>query len=79
MLATRYPYFGLVLGNLLLILAILAFGYLFCRSAARLYRLIMLGSPDQRFDEPADRSRVFATHVLGQGRLLTEKIGRAHV
>jgi hypothetical protein len=72
LLATRDVYFGLIPGNLLLLVAILVFGYLFNHAAARLFEYMMLGAPEKRFDRPGERWRDFSRHVLGQGRLLTE-------
>jgi len=71
-LATRFPYFGILPGNLLLLIAVVVFGALFARSAWRLYQYLRLGAPEDRFDAPAERWRTFGRHVLGQGRLLSE-------
>lgn len=58
--------------NLLMALALALGGGLFVRSAWGLYRMMMLGRPDARTARPMERARLFALHVLGQGRLLED-------
>jgi Fe-S oxidoreductase/nitrate reductase gamma subunit len=69
--ATRDPYL-LLPGWLPLLAAILVAVLLFFRASRHLYRLMMLGVPDDRTDESAERWRTFGRHVLAQGRLLTD-------
>jgi Fe-S oxidoreductase/nitrate reductase gamma subunit len=71
MLATRDPLLFLP-GWLPLLIAILGAGLLFFRASRRLYRLMMLGGPDDRGADPGARWRTFGQHVLAQGRLLTD-------
>ena len=71
MLATRDPFLFLP-GWLPLLVAILVAGFLFFRASHRLYRLLMLGAPDDRTSDAGARWLTFGQHVLAQGRLLTD-------
>jgi len=68
--ATQHLY-GVIPGQLLLLLAILVGGGLFFRDAARLYRLMRLGGPENRTDQPLLRTQSWLLNVIGQARLLT--------
>ncbi len=72
MLATRDPYFGVIPGNLLFLLALVVAWVIFARRTALLYRLMRLGGPDERWDELGGRVRVFLRDVLGQGRMFND-------
>lgn len=63
---------------LLWLLSLIALG-LFARRIYFLYRLLRLGRPENRFDQPRARIKQFIVHVLGQ-RLLFEEplIGIVH-
>jgi Fe-S oxidoreductase len=68
--ATHMVY-GVVPGQLLLLLA-MAIGFgIFFRDAFRLYRLMRLGQPSNRTDQPMERTKGWLTNVIGQARLLT--------
>lgn len=71
MLATRDPYLFLP-GWLPLLAVIVVAVVLFFRPARHLYRLMMLGGPDNRTDQSGQRWWTFTQHVLAQGRLLTD-------
>jgi Fe-S oxidoreductase/nitrate reductase gamma subunit len=63
---------GFGLENALLALAIALGVGLFLRRSWHLYRLMRLGGPERRLDRPRERWWGVLTHVLGQGRLLSE-------
>src|SRR5438309_10670392 len=68
--ATQLIY-GVIPGQLLL-LAALAVGFgLFLRDATRLYRLMRLGLPENRTDQPLLRTQGWLLNVIAQARLLT--------
>ena len=73
MLATRDPILGIP-GNLWLLLAILIAAFAFFLPARKLWRLMRLGRPELRWDQPGERTRGFLRHVLGQGRMFQEPI-----
>jgi Fe-S oxidoreductase len=72
MLATRDPYFGVVPGNILFLIALIVASALFLHRSWVLYRLMRLGGPDARLDDLGGRIAVFFRDVLGQGRLLKD-------
>lgn len=68
--ATQIAY-GPIPGQLIL-LALMAIGVgLFLRDAGRLFRLMRVGRPASRLDQPLERTRGWIVNVLGQARLLT--------
>src|SRR5688500_16910239 len=68
--ATQIPY-GFVPGQLILFIAILVGSGLFLRDASRLFKMLQLGLPANRTDQPGLRTKGWVTHVIGQARLLT--------
>ncbi len=68
--ATQMNY-GFIPGWFLLLVAIVVGGGLFLRDATRLYRLLRLGTPENRTDHPVERTVSWIYYVLGQARLLT--------
>lgn len=68
--ATQISY-GPIPGQLLLLFAVLVAAGLFLRDAGRLFRIMRLGQPECRTDQPARRTAGWVKHVLAQGRLLT--------
>src|SRR5580765_6636889 len=68
--ATHMVY-GVIPGQLLLLLAIAVGIGLFFRDAYRLYLLMRLGGPANRTDQPMERTTGFLMNVIGQARLLT--------
>src|SRR6266571_5357127 len=63
--------YGVIPGQLLLLLAIAVGGGLFFRDSARLYRLMRLGVPENRTDQPLLRTQSWLLNVIAQARLLT--------
>src|SRR5919199_5277050 len=72
MLATRDPYFGVIPGNLLFLLALILAWALFFRRSRVLVQYLKLGRPDERWDEVGGRLGVVLRDVLGQGRMFRE-------
>src|SRR5688572_14706618 len=68
--ATQITY-GFIPGQLLLLVAILVGVGLFLKDASRLFKMLRLGLPANRTDQPALRTKGWIKHVLGQARLLT--------
>jgi Fe-S oxidoreductase len=68
--ATQIAY-GFIPGQLLLLVAILVGFGLFARDASKLYKIMRLGQPASRTDQPLVRTQSWIKHVLAQGRLLT--------
>ena len=65
MLATRDPYFGVVPGNLLFLVALIVAWALFLRRSSVLVGYLRLGQPDARADRLAGRVGVVLRDVLG--------------
>src|SRR5919199_5626799 len=72
MLATRDPYFGVIPGNLLFLLALILAWALFMRRSRVLVQYLRLGRPDPRWDEVGERLGVVLRDVLGQGRMFRD-------
>ncbi|MEA2639354.1 MAG: hypothetical protein QOF51_748 [Chloroflexota bacterium] len=68
--ATQIAY-GPIPGQLILLAVIVIGVGLFLRDAARLFRIMRLGQPANRTDDPVRRTRGWLLHVIAQGRLLT--------
>ncbi|MFH0794743.1 MAG: (Fe-S)-binding protein, partial [bacterium] len=71
---TFYGMPGIAILWLLTVLALGAFGW----RVARLTSVLRQARPENRLDHLGKRLKLFVVHVLGQRRLLEEKIGIAH-
>ena len=64
--------------NVLFILIFIAANGFFLRTAYKLYRILRLGQPEDRFDQTWDRIKGVVTFVFGQRRVLNEPAGWGH-
>jgi Fe-S oxidoreductase len=66
--------------RIVLFSAILSAVALFAFAVDRKVRLVKRGAPDNRFDNPAGRFKIFLTHVLGQEQVISGRplVGFAH-
>jgi len=64
--------------NILFILIFLAANGVFLFTVYKLYRIMRLGQPEQRFDRIGERLKGVATFVLGQRRVINEPAGWGH-
>ena len=61
--------------NILFILIFIAANGFFLFTVYKLYRIMRLGQPEERFDRIWDRLKGVATFVLGQRRVVNEPSG----
>jgi Fe-S oxidoreductase len=64
--------------NILFILVFVAANGFFVFTAYKLYRILRLGKPEDRFDRTSERVKSVVTFVLGQGRVIREPAGWGH-
>ncbi|MEE9121057.1 MAG: (Fe-S)-binding protein [Syntrophobacteria bacterium] len=64
--------------NILFILIFVAAIGFFVFTAYKLYRILRLGKPEDRFDRSSERIKSVATFVLGQRRVIREPAGWGH-
>jgi Fe-S oxidoreductase len=64
--------------NVLFILIFVAANGFFLFTAYKLYRILRLGKPEDRFDRTSERIKSVVTFVLGQRRVIREPAGWGH-
>jgi Fe-S oxidoreductase len=64
--------------NILFILIFVAANGFFVFTAYKLYRILRLGKPEDRFDRTSERLKSVVTFVLGQRRVIREPAGWGH-
>jgi len=64
--------------NILFILIFVAANGFFVFTAYKLYRILRLGKPEDRFDRRSERLKSVVTFVLGQRRVIREPAGWGH-
>ena len=64
--------------NALFIIIFIAANGFFLLTAYKLYRILRLGKPEDRFDQTTERIKSVVTFVLGQRRVLNEPAGWGH-
>ena len=64
--------------NILFILILVAANGFFIFTAYKLYRILRLGKPEDRFDRTTERIKSVVTFVLGQRRVIREPAGWGH-
>ncbi|MBW2392306.1 MAG: hypothetical protein JRE83_03125, partial [Deltaproteobacteria bacterium] len=64
--------------NILFILIFVAANGFFIFTAYKLYRILRLGKPEDRFDRTTERIKSVVTFVLGQRRVIREPAGWGH-
>ena len=64
--------------NVLFILIFVAANGFFLFTAYKLYQILRLGKPEDRFDRTSERVKSVVTFVLGQRRVIREPAGWGH-